>query len=68
MSRKGLKRHGLRSYVVTGPGGTIVIRRMGSRNFLARHAVYDSLPWDLFGMRFHRLGDAAQFARKECSA
>jgi len=62
------KRHGQRSYLVSGPTGAMVIRRMGSRNFLARHQKYDSLPWDLFGMRFNRLREAAEFARRECSA
>ncbi len=63
--RKGLKRYGMRAYLVEGPRGAIVIRRMGARHFSLRKKQYDAAPWGFFGMRFHTLGDAATFAREE---
>lgn len=64
-SRKGLKRYGMRAYLVDGPRGAIVIRRHGSRNFQVRHKWSDNLPWGLWGMRFPRLGEAREFAERQ---
>lgn len=67
-SRKGLKRYGMRAYLIQGPNGAIVIRRLGSRYFQVRHLKSDDLPWGLWGMRFPRLGDARQFAENQVGA
>lgn len=66
-SRKGLKRYGMRAYLVQGARGSIVIRRMGQKFFHLRYLQFDNLPWGLWGMRFPTLGEAADFARKDLS-
>lgn len=63
-ARKGLKRYEMRAYIVEGPLGAIVIRRLNGRNFQARHKWSDDMPWGLWGMRFNRLGDAREFAER----
>lgn len=65
-TRKGLKRYGMRAYIVEGDKGTMIIRRMAVRNYQVRPQSYDVMPWGIFGIRFTRLGDAAEFCRREC--
>lgn len=61
-----MKRYGMRAYVVDGPRGKYVIRRMGSRFWhLRSHSCDVVMPWGLYGMRFPRLREARQFAERE---
>ena len=64
-ARKGLKRYGMRAYLVEGPRGAIVIRRLGARNWQVRQLRSDNLPWGQWGMRFDGLGDARKFSERQ---
>ena len=63
-ARRGLKCYGMRAYLVEGPSGAFVIRRLAARNFQVRHKWSDDQPWGLWGMRFPRLGEAREFAER----
>lgn len=63
-ARKGLKRYGMRAYIVEGPLGAIVIRRISGRYYHVRHQWSDDMAWGLWGMRFPRLGEAREFAER----
>ena len=58
-SVKGLKRHGMREWIVTGPGGTFIIRRERPRLYLLRAA---HMPPQFFNQEFTHLRDARREA------
>lgn len=66
MSRanKGLKRHGLRSYIVEGPADSYVIVRDRPWRFLVRNAKFPVIYNDFFAMRFRNLKRARTFAEE----
>jgi hypothetical protein len=53
--RKGLKRYGMRSYIVKGPKAVIVIERERPWRFSIRH---ETMPPGFFMEKFKRLGKA----------
>lgn len=61
-ARKGLKRHGLRSYIITGPKFSFIIRRARPGKFLVRKEEFEALPWSDFAIMFHTLRDARAWA------
>lgn len=63
-ARKGLKRHGLRSYIITGPKFSFIIRRARPGKFLVRKEEYEAMPWADFAIMFHTLRDARAWAEK----
>lgn len=64
-SRKGLKRHGMRSYIVEGPLATFIIQRDKPWRYFVRHSRFANVYADFFAIKFRRLGAARAFAEKE---
>lgn len=64
-SRKGLQRHGMRSYVVSSPGIVFIIRRDRARRWLVRNAKFEDLAWDFFAVSFRSLKDARAWAERQ---
>ena len=65
-SRKGLKRLGMRRYVVTGPRGTCIIERERPWRFVVRPEGWPVDPRGaLFQMKFNRLGAARSHAETQ---
>lgn len=58
-TRKGLKRYGMRSYIVKGPAASIVIERERPWRFAIRH---ENMPPGFFMEKFRRLGRARAVA------
>lgn len=57
--RKGLKRHGMRSYIVESPVATIIIDRERPWRFAIRHL---DMPPGFYMQKFRRLGNARAVA------
>lgn len=64
-ARKGLKRHGMRAYIVHGPAADYVIQRDRPWRFLVRNAIFANIYGDFMAVRFHRLFDARAWAEKQ---
>lgn len=60
-ARKGLKRYGMRSYIVIGPKASIVIERERPWRFAIRH---EDMPPGFFMEKFRRLGPARECAEE----
>lgn len=58
-SRKGLKRYGMRSYLVEGPHARFVIERERPWRWLIRHI---NVPPGFYSEKFRRLSDARKQA------
>lgn len=54
-SRKGLKRHGMRHYIVVGPSRSVLIERCGPKKYRTRLA---DMPPAFFYQEYRRLGKA----------
>ena len=67
MSRsiKGLKRYGMRSFLVEGPVTSFIIQRDRPWRWLVRNAQFANIYGDFFAVKFGRLTDARAFAEKE---
>lgn len=63
--RRGLKRHGMRSYIVKGPLGDFLIERERPWRFALRRA---DMPPGFFMERFRRLGAAREVAEAYAGA
>jgi hypothetical protein len=62
-SRKGLKRYGMRSYLIEGPNGAKIIERDRPwRFFVKDKTLHAHRLGDLFALKFKRLRDAREFA------
>lgn len=60
-SRKGLKRHGMRAYVIEGPAGRFEIERDRPWRWLVRAA---HIPRPFYSEQFRRLMDARRAAEQ----
>lgn len=61
-SRKGLKRAGMRSYLLAAAGCGYIIRRQGSRKWSVRKSDQPDLGYVFFGVLFHTLREARAWA------
>jgi len=60
-SRKGLKKWGLRAYIIHGISATVLIEREAKRKFRVKHA---SMPVPFYFEEFPLLRDARKYAEE----
>lgn len=67
-ARKGLKRYGMRSYIVVGRENSYIIQRLRPWKFIVRNAKVENLYSDFMSIRFRRLKDARDWAEKQAGS
>lgn len=64
-TRKGLKKIGLRCYLVSGPRKNMIIERDRPWRFFAYPEGLPPYRGDFFNTKFRRLGDARRYAEEQ---
>ena len=68
-SRKGLKRHGMRGYLVEGPGGAqMIVERDRPWRWFVKDPRHGKQMGDFFAIKFKRLGAARAYAEQRVGA
>lgn len=64
-ARKGLKKIGLRRYLIEGPMRAFIIERDAPYRFFVSPQLYGTMPHGFFAQAFKRLKDAREHAEKQ---